>query len=125
MFLIPIKPLSQNLAWSNSRKGRYKTKKYKDYESAVTTYLMTFDLPKIKEKEPFCLYINFEIRCICDLTNCIKLFEDILCRHIGTDDRYMVQIFSEKTIVSKDNEFIKFGIYNHKYDLLKALNSEM
>lgn len=122
MFKIPVKALSQNLAWAGKR---YRTTKYKDYEKLLYDYFRTLDLPKIEEKEPFYFFLEFATTARQDLSNNLKLFEDVLCKYLNVNDRNTMAIFCRKIIVKKNDEFIRFGIFASEYDLLYFLRAEV
>ena len=52
MFEIEMQPLSINQAYAGKR---YKTADYKQYEKKLMGYFKTLDLPKILQKEKFCI----------------------------------------------------------------------
>lgn len=121
MYYIPIQPLSQNLAWGGGR--RFKSKRYQDYEPAIKSYLHTFTLPKINPKEEFYLYLEFGIPYRQDLTNGIKLLEDIIADHLGVNDRDVMGVFCRKIKTKKADCFIRFNVFLHEYDLIKAIQN--
>ena len=106
MHKIDIKPLSVNAAWQGKR---YKTKEYQSYERAVM-----FMLPKLKLPEPpFILTLEFGFSSqLADLSNPIKLFEDILQKKYGFNDKEIFKIVATKVHTKKGNEFINFKIDN-------------
>ena len=121
MYVIPLCPLSQNQAWKGKR---YKSSDYKQYEKDVTTYLLTLDLPKVKQKEKIYLLFEFGTVSRQDLSNNLKLLEDIICRYLGIDDRYTMAIFCRKVITKKVDSFIKFNIFLTEHELLEAIMTE-
>ena len=121
MYHIPIKPLTQNMAWKGRR---YKSKEYKTYEESIKLYLCTMNLPKIIAAQPFFLYLEFGITKGQDCSNSIKLFEDILCKHLGVNDNCVMSIFARKIITKKTDCFIRFNIFDHEYDLIQAILKE-
>lgn len=103
---INIKPLSVNKA----RQGkRFKTKAYKDYER-----MLLLMLPKaidIQNPESMQLIVKRGFSSpLSDVTNPIKLFEDILQKAYGINDRYFYRVILEKEIVKKGQEYIEFEI---------------
>lgn len=123
MYVIPeTTPLSQNMAWQGRR---YKSKNYKDYEKVINAHLQKLAIPKIKPGIPFYLYIEFGISARMDCSNGLKLFEDILCRHMQTDDRNVMGIFLRKVITKRSDHYIKFGIYLDEYSMIRAINDEV
>ena len=121
MYHIPIKPLTQNQAWKGRR---YKSAAYKQYEKDVNLYLNTLQLPKVIPKEPFHLYLEFGTTKGQDCSNSIKLFEDILCKHLGVNDNCVMSIFARKIVTKKTDRFIRFNIFEHEYDLIQAILKE-
>jgi Holliday junction resolvase RusA-like endonuclease len=111
MHKIDIKPLSVNAAWQGKR---YKTKEYQSYERAVM-----FMLPKLKLPEPpFILTLEFGFSSVlADLSNPIKLFEDILQKKYGFNDKEIYKIVATKTHTKKGNEFINFKIEHYEREI--------
>ena len=105
MIRINIKPMSVNGAW---RGRRFKTKNYLDYEKAVFLLLpKSIDIPEGKLK----LIIKFGLSSKnADLDNPIKLFQDILQKRFGFNDRLIYSIDAEKFDVKKGTEFIDFKL---------------
>lgn len=118
MFNIPIKPLSQNLAWTGKK---YRTQAYRDYKMALKTYFLTLPLPTLKANDPIYLIMEFGTTRSQDCSNNIKLFEDCLCEHLGINDRQVMSLFARKVYTSRKNSFIKFNIFNNEYDFLKSI----
>lgn len=99
-----IKPLSVNEAWQGQR---FKTKKYSAYEQELL-----YTLPKIKVPEPpfkLIMEVGFSNKGS-DLSNVIKLFEDILQKKYGFNDKDIYEISMKKNIVKKGQEYISFEI---------------
>jgi len=109
MDTIYIKPLSVNEVWQGRR---FKTQKYKDYETLVYV-----NLPK-KYKIPagkLIVAYNFGVSSKnADVDNLIKPLTDILQKKYGFNDRQIYQLHAEKMDVKKGQEFIEFII--EKYD---------
>ena len=107
MYNLPIKPLSVNQAFQGRK---YKTKDYLSYERAVMLML-----PKLKLPEPpFILTLEFGFSSpLADLSNPIKLFEDILQKKYGFNDKEIYKIVATKYHTKKGNEFINFKIEQH------------
>lgn len=102
---INIKPLSVNQAWQGRR---FKTDKYKSFEKEIL-----FLLPNSKIKYEGNLMVNIKYGFSSkksDVDNPCKTLLDCLCKKYGFDDRQIYQIYQEKTIVDKGNEFIEFEI---------------
>ena len=104
MIKIDIKPLSVNEAWQGRR---FKTEKYKKYERDLL-----FLLPKIKIPEPpYEIYFRFGFSSIAsDLDNPVKLFQDILSKKYGFNDKLIKRVVIESKIVKKGAEFVEFEI---------------
>lgn len=122
MYHIPVQALSQNQAWKGRR---YKSPEYRQYQQIINAYLKTLQLPKIKPKEEYFLYYEFGIPTRQDASNCVKLFEDILSDHLGTNDRYVTEFFARKVVTKREDCYIKFNIFTSSYDLLQAINTEL
>ena len=78
------------------------------------------DLPVIKPKEKIYLLFEFGTVSRRDLSNNLKLLEDIICRYLGIDDRYTMAIFCRKIITKKIDSFIKFNIFLTEHELLRS-----
>ena len=101
---VNIKPLSVNQAWKGRR---YKTDDYNQYEKDVLWLL-----PKIKIPEP-----PFEIRFrfgfsskSSDWDNPVKLFQDILSKKYGFNDKLIRRAIVDIEIVKKGQEYVEFDI---------------
>ena len=108
MVKIKIKPLSVNEVWKGRR---FKTDKYKIYETAVMLLL-----PKIKIVEPpyrLNLIVGFSNKAS-DIDNILKPFLDILQKKYGINDKHIEVLHIEKQIVKKNNEFICFELLHNK-----------
>ena len=101
---IPLKPLSVNEAWQGKR---FKTPKYKKYESDLL-----FILPKIKIPDPpYQLYFKFGFSStLSDGDNPVKPTQDILAKKYGFDDKLIKRWVIETEIVKKGAEFIEFEL---------------
>jgi len=111
MININIKPLSVNQVWQGKR---FKTQKYKSYETQLL-YL----LPKIKiPKAPYYVYYEFGMSSVLsDWDNPIKPFQDILQKKYKFDDKDIYQATVKKVKTKKGKEYIKFQIKS--YDIEK------
>ncbi len=101
---ISIKPLSVNECW---RGRRFKTQDYSVYENAVL-----FMLPKGKLPDPP-YQVNFVFalsNVMNDIDNSVKPFTDILQKKYGFNDRHIMRMEIEKTIVKKGDEYVSFEI---------------
>ena len=108
MVKINIKPLSVNEVWKGRR---FKTDKYKIYETAVMLLL-----PKIKIVEPpyrLNLIVGFSNKAS-DIDNILKPFLDILQKKYGINDKHIEILHIEKQIVKKNNEFICFELLHNQ-----------
>lgn len=99
-----LKPLSVNEAWEGTR---YKTSKYKRYESN-----MLFLLPKITlPPPPYKVYITYGFSSKgSDIDNPTKMFLDILQKKYGFNDSLIYELILKKVIVAKKQEYVKFLI---------------
>ena len=122
MYQIDIQPLSVNRAFQGRR---YKTPEYRDYTMVVNALLAKFQLPRIPKGEPFYLYLEFGIGKLQDASNGIKLFEDVLCEHMGINDRNVMGLFVRKVVTKKRDCYIRFNIFEHEYDLYHAARTEV
>ncbi len=100
---VNIAPLSVNKAWKGRR---FKTQDYKKYERDL--FLL---LPNLTIKDGAPLRLDFEFgfkNKLSDCTNPIKLFEDIISKKYGFNDRYVHEITCKKRITKEP--YIKFSI---------------
>ena len=108
MVTINIKPLSVNEVWKGRR---FKTDKYKIYESAVLLML-----PKIAIVPPpyrLNIVVGFSNKAS-DIDNILKPFLDILQKKYGINDKHIEVLHIEKQIVKKNNEFICFELLHNQ-----------
>ncbi len=102
---IKIKPLSVNMAWQGKR---FKTPAYNIYENACLLMLPAFHKIPLP---PFELYYDFGMSNMAsDLDNPVKLFTDILQKKYGFDDKNIMRLVVNKTIVDKGSEYVYFKI---------------
>ena len=101
---INIKTLSVNEAWQGRR---FKTDKYKKYESDLLLLLPKINIPN----PPYRLNIivGFSNKAS-DLDNVLKPFLDILQKKYSINDKHIEILHIEKQIVIKNNEFISFEL---------------
>lgn len=105
MHKLNIKPLSVNQAWQGRR---FKTKAYKSFERDLLLIL-----PSIKIDSKIKMHLNLKFgfsNKLSDLSNPLKLVEDILSKKYGFNDRMIYKISMEKEIVKKGQEYILFSI---------------
>jgi len=108
---INIKPLSVNQCrqWK-----RFKTKKYKEYESILLVMLPKLNVPDWDLK--LTIERGFSSK-LSDNTNPLKPFEDILQKKYGFDDRRVVETVMRKRLVKKWQEYIEFDISAQEKEL--------
>jgi len=105
---VNIKPLSVNLAWQGKR---FKTPKYKQYQIDVLMLLRPFKMPE----PPYKMYYEFGFsNSASDIDNPVKLFQDILSKKYGFDDKLIHEIRVIKTKVKKGQEYIEFNIDHYE-----------
>jgi len=101
---LDIKPLSVNEAWKGRR---FKTDKYKRYESDVLMMLPKIIIP---DGDLF-LRIEFGFsNSASDWDNPIKPIVDIFQKKYGFDDKRITKAVVEKVKVKKGGEYIRFLI---------------
>jgi len=111
MHRINIKPLSINCAFQGRR---FKTPAYNKYERDCLLLLPAIKIPL----PPYRLTIELGFSNKgADLSNPLKLIEDIIQKKYGINDKDVYQIVLNKVIVSKSNEYFKFN--------LESLNKNM
>jgi len=103
-----IKPLSVNEAWQGKR---FKTPKYKKYESDLLLLLPLMPIPEAPYE------INIEVTFsskASDLDNILKPFLDVLQKKYGINDKDIFKLSAVKSLTPKGNEFIRFDIKTFK-----------
>lgn len=99
-----IKPLSVNACWQGRR---FKTSAYKAYENELLCTLPQKKLPK----PPYRVYFEFGFsNKASDWDNPVKIFQDILQKKYGFNDKDIYEAFIKKVIVSKGAEYISFSM---------------
>ena len=121
MYHIPVQAMSQNKAFVGKRS---KSKEYKVYERTIMTYLSTFQLPTVKNREKFYLFFEAGVPTRQDASNMIKPLEDIISKYIGVDDRHVMAIYCRKVVTRKEDSYIKFNIFTSEHELIEAINTE-
>lgn len=107
---INIKPLSVNECWQGKR---FKTSKYKTYETELLYRLKRISLPD----PPYELNITFGLsNVLSDWDNPVKPFQDILQKKYGFNDKNIFKAVVIKEKVSKGNEFIDFEIKSYLFE---------
>lgn len=99
---IPVKALSINDAYTGRR---FKTQEYKNFEEEVGWLLKGQQIEKTSGwiELNFKFYLkNFKKK---DVSNCIKILEDILVKNgIISDDRFVKKVIAEKFPVEEEEE---------------------
>lgn len=120
IYIVPVQALSLNQAYSGKK---YKSDKFNEFEQAVTAYLYSIKLPRVRKGDPIYLYFEFGLPTRQDVSNSIKIFEDLLFKFIGSDDRYVMAIHSKKITVKKDDCYIKFDIFMTEHELIEQITN--
>ena len=120
MFQVNIQPLSINKGYTGRK---FKTEEYKKYERDLKLYLCTIKLPKVKPRQKFYLYLEFGIPTRQDVTNGIKLLEDILTAHMGINDRHTMAVYCRKVITRKEDCYIRFNVFTSEYELIEEVKN--
>ena len=104
MIGIKIKPLSQNKAYTGRR---YKTAAYKDFQEELLFSLPNIEIPDGK------LFLKVEFGFSdkrSDITNPLKIFEDVLQKKYQFNDNRVYETHMKKKITKKGAEYILFSI---------------
>lgn len=110
---IPLKPHSTNRLY---RGRRWKTPEATAFEKSFQTLLLIhLPRPVIPEGD-LTIHWQFGIARRMDVTNCIKLAEDVLATHCGFNDNRVRKTIAVKHIVPKGQEFIDFEITAYQHD---------
>lgn len=105
MIKIKIKPLSVNQAWQGRR---FKTDKYKSFERNMLLMLPPI---KVELKGNLRVEIRYGFSSkLSDIDNPTKMVLDCLVKKYGFDDRQIFELYQEKEIVKKGEDYIEFKI---------------
>lgn len=108
MTIINIKPISVNECWQGRR---FKTKKYKSFESEALFLLPEIELPD----PPYKVYYEFGLsNSLSDIDNPVKPFQDVLQKRYGFNDKDINEMTVKRNKVKKGFEFIKFNIEHYE-----------
>lgn len=111
MIEVKIKPLTVNWAWNGRR---FKSNKYKAYETELFYLLPPFKVPEGKLQVHYIFGLSSKNA---DYDNCIKQFQDIASKKYGFNDNKIYKAIIEKVDTKKGEEFIKFKIEEYKIKL--------
>jgi len=119
MYLISIKPLSINAAYTP---GFVKTRVYRQFAEDILKLL-----PRITINDgPLEALYEFGVSgALCDWDNPIKTFQDVLERGYGFNDRVIWMGCARRIKVPKGQEYIRFQLFdkNELSDLVNRLFS--
>ena len=105
---VNIKPLSVNQCW---RGRRFKTDKYKKYETDLLKMLLPVEIPEGRLK----VYLKFGLSSkLADVDNPVKAFVDILQKRYNFNDKDIYKMLIVKEDVKKGDEYIDFKIMSYK-----------
>ena len=107
--LIPMKPVSTNRLYKGKR---YKSPEAKQFEVAFANYLL-LKLPPRRMQLPegdLTIHWRFGTSRKMDVSNCLKLAEDVLAKHCGFNDNIVVGTSAVRVHVKTGGEFIAFQI---------------
>lgn len=104
MIRINIKPLSVNECWKGRR---FKTDKYKLYESELIHKLKPVKIPEGNLKVSLVFGVSSKLA---DIDNPTKAFLDILQKKYKFNDRNIYEMYLTKVNVKKGEEFIEYKI---------------
>lgn len=99
-----IKPLSVNEVWQGKR---FKTQKYKNYETELLYKLPNLKVPK--DELVLTLKVGYSSK-LADIDNFVKPFQDVLQKKYSFNDSQIYELHIYKFIVPKGSEFIEFEI---------------
>ena len=107
--LVPMKPVSTNRLYTGKR---FKSPQAKQFEVAFRNYLL-LKLPPSRLRLPegdLTIHWRFGTSRKMDVTNCLKLAEDVLAKHCGFNDNIVVGTSAVRVHVKTGGEFIAFQI---------------
>jgi len=103
-YKVDIKPLSVNECWQGRR---FKTPKYKKYESDMLLMLPALLVPP----KPYRIVFEFGLSNHAnDIDNSVKPFMDILQKRYLFNDRDVMEMLLKKVKVEKGKEYIYFKV---------------
>ena len=112
---LKVKPLSVNEAYAVFRGRKLKSKKYRQYETAVTAHLIKqkvkIALPK---KGQLYLHLKIGVSRGFDIDNAVKPFIDILQPYFNFNDNRISYLQVEKDVIKKGEEYIEFQLGANK-----------
>ena len=109
MVILKIKPISTNLIWSGRR---YMSAEAKQFKRDCKLQLLAKRV-KLSVDGELALHLRFGLSRNADVSNCIKLVEDVIADVLDVDDILFVGITATKERVKKGQEFIAFDITDY------------
>lgn len=106
---IKVKPLSVNEVWQGKR---FKTGKYKDYETEVMYLLPKLKIPEGKLEVKITYGLSSRNS---DIDNPTKPFLDILQKAYRFNDKNIYQLLLRKEDVKKGKEYVDFDIRSYPH----------
>jgi len=106
---IKLKPLSINEAYTGQR---FKTTKCRSYCKAALLMIRKEKLPPPPYQ--IIMYHGQSNFVAADWDGPIKVFQDVLCKKYGIDDKIIYSGYVEKVKVEKGSEFIAFELITHQ-----------
>lgn len=101
---LDITPLSVNQAWQGKR---FKTDKYKGYETEVLCRIKPMKLPE----PPYRAYFEFGLsNVLSDWDNPVKPLQDIMQKKYGFNDKDILEAHVKKVKVAKGSEYFIFRL---------------
>ena len=92
-----LKPMSVNRAYSVGRKTMFKSKEYREYETAVNKRLEGHHMSEEMKTGKLGLKFKFRFqRSNSDIDNPVKPLQDVLQKHFGFDDKQVYRLEVEK-----------------------------
>ena len=120
-----IAPLSVNRAYALGRKTMFKSKDYREYETAIMKLLEKEEMDEQMKAGKLGLKFRFRFRrSNSDIDNPVKPLQDILQRHFGFNDKQVYRLEVEKIHYTGCTPFVEVeikqlpeDINNDKYNL--------
>lgn len=117
MIRLPLKPISTNKIWSGKRWMSKEAVQFKrDAFLLIKAQRVKISLRK---GETPALYLRFGLSRDMDVSNCIKLVEDIIAEALGINDIIFKGVVASKEKVKRGDEFIAFDIRTYDEGVFK------
>ena len=119
MIQLPLKPVSTNRLYSGRR---YLSKEARAFQDACHRHLLVAHQGRARDvpEGPLEIHFVFGLHRDIDVTNCVKLVEDIIADFYGFNDRRVQGSSQCKVKVARGQEFIAFSLRAYEEEAFVA-----